>query len=290
LRLKSATLSCSSSDKEVVGGRVIDYDPTDDEPYVVLAPDGEEYKTTFNRLTRDRYGEIEVSDSGSTVQSAKESRRSRRSVGMKKGPPRLLNLDVSRRAKDGSKLNRKQLCADILSQFRDPEEKEEVARAIDRLPTSDLPVTLESIITKRDWFLEHDFKAAYGAEGAEILASYYRLYSAYGFGATVAIDDCDIAKFALALGSATAPQGTTGPVTPAVPRAPRAPIPIVEGSCRKLMGSLLVTCKPNTGSNTYTVTHGGSLLRKMSLLIASNCRLVPKQFALIKPYRLLKSS
>jgi hypothetical protein len=130
---------------ETVRGRIVDYDPTDDEPYAVLAPDGEEYKASSKMLTRDLYEEIEVSDSGSTVRSGKESRGSRRSVDRTKGPPRLLNLDISRRAKDGSKLDRKRLCADILAQFRDPEEKEEVARAIDRLPTSDLPVTLESI-------------------------------------------------------------------------------------------------------------------------------------------------
>ena len=95
----------------------------------------------------------------------------------------------------------------------------------------------------------------------ELLADYYRLYGAYGFSSAVAIDNCELVKFAWALGSATAPQSVTGPAAPAVLRAPQAPIAIVEGSCRKLLGSLFVTCKPNSTGGTYTVTHGGSKLQ-----------------------------
>jgi hypothetical protein len=246
----------------IIQGYVKAYLPHEDKPFVIATAKGDEHPAAFTQLTLDRYDDIEASDSGNTVQTEKRSQKSRRSAGRANAPstpvkPTLLNLTDTRRVKSGPKLDRAKLCADILAQFRDPAEKAEVARTIDRLPINDLPSTLESIHTQREWFMVNEFNPAYGEEVTDILSDYYRLYGACGFGSFIAIDDCDLAKFTRALGSASAPQSALGPAAPAVPRTPRAPLPIVEGSCRKLMGTLLVTCKPNAVGGLYTVSHGG---------------------------------
>jgi hypothetical protein len=144
------------------------------------------------------------------------------------------------------------LCADILAQIRRAENKEETARGLDRVSTEELQATLASVITSRDYFMRNDFAAAYGDKSEKVLAAYHQLYGGQGFDKFIAIDDCDLAKFTIAVSAATAPQDAPGSAVSAVSRAARAPVPIVEGSCRKLMGTLLVTCKPNAVGGTYT--------------------------------------
>jgi hypothetical protein len=123
--------------------------------------------------------------------------------------------------------------------------------------TEELQATLASVMTTREYFMRHVFPAAFGNKAEKLLESYYQLYGDQGFRTFVAIDDCDVAKFAVAIRVTTA---TPRQSDSAVPGAPRAPILIVEGSCRKLMGTLLVTCKPNSVGSMYTVFHGGEMI------------------------------
>jgi hypothetical protein len=108
--------------------------------------------------------------------------------------------------------------------------------------------------------MRNDFAAAYGDKAEKVLATYHQLYGGQGFDKFIAIDDCDLAKFTIAVSAATAPQDAPGTAVSAVSRAARAPVPIVEGSCRKLMGNLLVTCKPNAVGGMYTVTNAGEFI------------------------------
>ena len=54
-----------------IKGKIIDYIPSDDDPYAILGEDGVEYKGPFNALTRDRYKEVDDLDLENTVYSSR---------------------------------------------------------------------------------------------------------------------------------------------------------------------------------------------------------------------------
>jgi hypothetical protein len=189
-----------------------------------LAQDGREYKGPFNALTRDSCKEIVELDLENTVRSSRSQSHCQSSL-RPGAPPKPLHVSVSAGEQDGSRPTRKSLCADILAQIRRAENKEETARDLDRVSTEELQATLASVITSREYFMSHDFPAAYGDKSERLLETYYQLYGDQGFRTFVAIDDCDVAKFAIAISAATAPQSAPGAAAPAAPRAPRAPLP-----------------------------------------------------------------
>jgi hypothetical protein len=64
---------------------------------------------------------------------------------------------------DGNGPTRKQLCAKILAQIRNPVNREETALNLEKLPHERIvQVTLEFISTSQEYFLQHAFRATYG--------------------------------------------------------------------------------------------------------------------------------
>ena len=95
-----------------------------------------------------------------------------------------------------------------------------------------------------------------------MLAKYRHSYGPQGFNEYVAVDDCTVAAFGVAIlaeesGSSPGPSSASS-----APQTRREDPKVVPGSCRKYDGRLLVSCFPN-GDNPergYTITHCGELI------------------------------
>jgi hypothetical protein len=138
-------------------------------PYLVLANDGRTFTANASALKGDLQDVAEINDSVSEASSSSQnpssteilparspdppgsdyssggpasgrvsvasSRRSRPKHNKTKRPPPLLHVTVLNDDFDGRGPNRKQLCASIISRYRDPVEKEETARTLEKVAT-----------------------------------------------------------------------------------------------------------------------------------------------------------
>ena len=112
------------------------------------------------------------------------------------------------------------------------------------------------------YFVREELFALYGEDAPSMLAKYRHKYGPLGFSEYVAVDDCSLAAFGVAI-LAEEDNSTQGPsAAGSTPPSRREEPPVVPGSCRKHNGNLLVSCYPNGDdpSRGYTITHCGELI------------------------------
>jgi DNA-binding transcriptional ArsR family regulator len=155
---------------------------------------------------------------------------------------------------------RRELLEKIRAQYRDPILREEISKAFDRVGVEELQDALNDISALQSSFVSQTLTLEYGEEGVKrVLEAYHARYASLGFSGTVAVDDCTKLQFSMALFGEGTPVLLGAPDSPVsalvVPAAgpPRIAPAIVRGSCRKLNGSILVTCAPDENGGKATL-------------------------------------